>query len=171
MPKRTKSSASPEAAIKAWIPSGDVRKNTTSVPWFESHILWSCYHPQKEGDGNIYVCWEFRRKAYPTLHHPLATTTSGTISGENMWNQDLLLGELAAMLHRSQLQIGLDLGFFQRFGPTFQFQQLGSRFQRPLTTKACAPQRNFMVEGEDRPAETDLVFGTNKNYGFKWKCP
>ena len=59
------------------------------------------------------------------------------------------------MLHRSQLQIGLDLGFFQRFGPTFQFQQLGSgRFQRPLTTKACAPQRNFMVEGEDRPAET-----------------
>ena len=56
------------------------------------------------------------------------------------------------MLHRSQLQIGLDLGFFQRFGPTFQFQQLGSG--QLYRTKACAPQRNFMVEGEDRPAET-----------------
>lgn len=73
-------------------------------------------------------------------------------------------GEPAAMLHRSQLQIGLDLGFFQRFGPTFQFQQLGSRFQRPLTTKACAPQRNFMVEGEDRPAETTWFLELTKNY-------
>ena len=52
------------------------------------------------------------------------------------------------MLHRSQLQIGLDgldLGFFQ-------FQQLGSG--QLYRTKACAPQRNFMVEGEDRPTET-----------------
>ena len=73
--------------------------------------------------------------------------------------QDLFLGEPS---HVASVRVAnsfgrfgyvwilcLDLGFFQRFGPTFQFQQLGGQ---PLTTKACAPQ-NFMVEGEDRPAE------------------
>ena len=41
MPKRTQSSASP------WIPSGDVRRNTTSVPRFESHIFVIMLSPPK----------------------------------------------------------------------------------------------------------------------------
>lgn len=177
MPKRTKSSASPEAAIKAWIPSGDVRKNTTSVPWLESkcwsHNLWSCYHPQKEGHGNMYV-ENFEERHTLRFIILLSQQTSGTISGENMWNQDLFLWGTRS--HVASVTVANRFGswFLPKIWANLPVPTAGQQVPAAVNHQGMCTAKELHGGRWGPTRRNDVVFGTNQKLctdkKVKWKC-